>query len=163
LTDTLVGADGKEFKFSEPIGEGLPSKGFDPGENTYTAPPEDRSIVQVLVSPTSDRLQLLQPFQKWEGKDYTDLPILIKAKGKCTTDHISMAGPWLKYRGHLDNISYSILIFFTDCSNNMLIGAINAENGEANKVKNFVTGEYGPVPSVARDYKARGLVSRNYI
>jgi aconitate hydratase len=145
LTDTLKGSDGKEFRFSEPHGEGLPSKGFDPGENTYTAPPEDRSSVQVVVNETSDRLQLLKPFGKWDGKDYKDLPILIKAKGKCTTDHISMAGPWLKYRGHLDNIS-----------NNMLIGAINAENGEANKVKNAVTGEYGAVPAVARDYKAKG-------
>ena len=105
LTDTLKGADGKEFKFDEPTGEGLPAKGFDPGENTYTAPPEDRVSVNVIVSPSSDRLQLLQPFNKWDGKDYLDLPILIKAKGKCTTDHISMAGPWLKYRGHLDNIS----------------------------------------------------------
>jgi len=146
LTDTLKGADGKEFKFSAPKGEGLPSRGFDPGENTYTAPPEDRSGVEVLVSPESDRLQLLKPFEKWNGKDYIDLPILIKAKGKCTTDHISMAGPWLKYRGHLDNIS-----------NNMLIGAINAENGEANKVKNMTTGEYGAVPAVARDYKAKGI------
>jgi aconitate hydratase len=146
LTDTLKGADGKEFKFSAPKGEGLPSRGFDPGENTYTPPPEDRSTVEVLVSPESDRLQLLKPFDKWNGKDYTDLPILIKAKGKCTTDHISMAGPWFKYRGHLDNIS-----------NNMLIGALNAENGEVNKVKNVTTGEYGAVPAVARDYKAKGI------
>jgi len=102
--------------------------------------------VNVIVSPESDRLQLLKPFGKWDGKDYTGLPILIKARGKCTTDHISMAGPWLKYRGHLDNIS-----------NNMLIGAINAENGEANKVKNQVTGEYGAVPATARDYKAKGI------
>jgi aconitate hydratase len=106
LTDTLKGSDGKEFRFSAPTGEGLPKNGFDPGENTYTPPPEDRSTVEVLVSPSSDRLQLLKPFEKWNGKDYTDLPILIKVKGKCTTDHISMAGPWLKYRGHLDNISY---------------------------------------------------------
>ncbi|MCQ6483017.1 hypothetical protein NPN19_24600, partial [Vibrio parahaemolyticus] len=89
----------------------------------------DRHTVDVKVSPSSDRLQLLQPFNAWDGKDYTDMPILIKTKGKTTTDHISMAGPWLKYRGHLDNIS-----------NNMLIGAINAENDEANKVKNFTTG-----------------------
>jgi aconitate hydratase len=157
LTDTLKGADGKEFKFSVPKGDGLPSLGFDPGENTYTAPPEDRSGVEVMVSPESDRLQLLKPFDKWNGKDYVDLPILIKAKGKCTTDHISMAGPWLKYRGHLDNISYyphdkrNLIL-----RNNMLIGAINAENGEANKVKNSTTGEFGAVPAVARDYKAKG-------
>ena len=159
LTDTLAGADGKPFKFSEPTGEGLPARGFDPGENTYTPPPEDPATVQVLVSPTSDRLQLLQPFDPWNGKDYTDLPILIKAKGKCTTDHISMAGPWLKYRGHLDNISYVVLEIGVNGRNNMLIGAINAENGEANKVKNQTTGEYGPVPAVARDYKAKGTYS----
>src|SRR5271156_610453 len=146
LTDKLKGADGKEFRFSEPVGEGLPSKGFDPGENTYTPPPEDRSTVEVAVSPTSDRLQLLKPFGKWDGKDYENLPILIKVKGKCTTDHISMAGPWLKYRGHLDNIS-----------NNMLIGAINAANGEANKVKNFTTAELNAVPATARDYKKKGI------
>ncbi|KAF4542494.1 Aconitase A/isopropylmalate dehydratase small subunit swivel [Lasiodiplodia theobromae] len=146
LTDTLKGADGKEFKLKEPTGDGLPAKGFDPGRNTYQAPPADRSSVNVAVSPTSDRLQILQPFQPWDGKDATNLPILIKAKGKTTTDHISMAGPWLKYRGHLDNIS-----------NNMLIGAINSDNGEANKIKNQTTGEYGAVPDVARDYKKKGI------
>lgn len=146
LTDTLKDKDGKEFKLSPPTGEALPAKGFDPGNNTYQAPPEDRASVQVAVSPTSDRLQVLQPFQPWDGKDATDMPILIKCKGKTTTDHISMAGPWLKYRGHLDNIS-----------NNMLIGAINEANGEANKVKNFTTGEYDAVPAVARDYKAKGI------
>jgi aconitate hydratase len=146
LTDTLKDKDGKEFKLSPPTGESLPSKGFDPGNNTYQAPPEDRSSVQVAVSPTSDRLQLLQPFNAWDGKDATDMPILIKCKGKTTTDHISMAGPWLKYRGHLDNIS-----------NNMLIGAINEANGEANKVKNITTGEFDAVPAVARDYKKKGI------
>ncbi|KAF2201317.1 aconitate hydratase [Delitschia confertaspora ATCC 74209] len=146
LTDTLKGADGKEFKLKEPSGDGLPANGFDPGNDTYQAPPEDRSSVNVAVSPTSDRLQLLEPFNAWDGKDALDLPILIKAQGKTTTDHISMAGPWLKYRGHLDNIS-----------NNMLIGAINSENGEANKVKNFQTGEYGAVPAVARAYKKNGI------
>jgi aconitate hydratase len=146
LTDTLKDKDGKEFKLSPPTGEALPAKGFDPGNNTYQAPPEDRASVQVAVSPTSDRLQLLQPFQPWDGKDATDMPILIKCKGKTTTDHISMAGPWLKYRGHLDNIS-----------NNMLIGAINEANGEANKVKNFTTGEFDAVPAVARDYKKKGI------
>merc|ERR1711963_379953 len=116
------------------------------GQDTYQAPPEDRASVSVAVSPTSDRLQLLSPFSAWDGKDAKDLPILIKCQGKTTTDHISMAGPWLKYRGHLDNIS-----------NNMLIGAINAENGEANKVKNALNGEYGAVPDVARDYKKNGV------
>merc|ERR1711939_955549 len=126
LTDTLKDKDGKEFKLKAPTGDGLPAQGYDPGRDTYQAPPQDRSSVQVAVSPTSDRLQILEPFTPWDGKDATDLPILIKAQGKTTTDHISMAGPWLKYRGHLDNIS-----------NNMLIGAINSANGEANKVKNF--------------------------
>jgi len=146
LTDTLKDANGKEFKLKEPTGQGLPANGYDPGQDTYQHPPEDRSSVSVAVSPTSDRLQLLEPFDAWNGKDATDLPILIKTQGKTTTDHISMAGPWLKYRGHLDNIS-----------NNMLIGAINAENGEANKVKNSISGEYGAVPDVARDYKKNGI------
>jgi aconitate hydratase len=146
LTDTLKDKDGKEFKLKEPSGDGLPAKGYDPGMDTYQAPPEDRSTVQVAVSPTSDRLQILSPFPAWDGKDKLDMPILIKAQGKTTTDHISMAGPWLKYRGHLDNIS-----------NNMLIGAINSENGEANKIRNFTTGEYGAVPAVARDYKAKNI------
>ncbi|EOA89958.1 Aconitate hydratase mitochondrial [Exserohilum turcicum] len=146
LVDELQGADGKKFKLKEPTGLGLPTRGYDPGRDTYQAPPQDRSSVQVAVSPTSDRLQLLSPFEAWNGSDFKDLPILIKCQGKTTTDHISMAGPWLKYRGHLDNIS-----------NNMLIGAINAENGEANKVKNSLNGEYGAVPDVARDYKKNGI------
>ncbi|KAG9385882.1 Aconitate hydratase mitochondrial [Pyrenophora tritici-repentis] len=146
LTDELTGADGKKFKLKEPTGAGLPANGYDPGQDTYQAPPEDRASVSVAVSPTSDRLQLLSPFSAWDGKDAKNLPILIKCQGKTTTDHISMAGPWLKYRGHLDNIS-----------NNMLIGAINAENGEANKVKNALNGEYGAVPDVARDYKKNGV------
>lgn len=146
LTDKLKDKDGNEFLLSPPSGDGLPAKGYDPGRDTYQAPPENRESVQVVVSPTSDRLQILQPFEPWDGKDAQGIPILIKTKGKTTTDHISMAGPWLKYRGHLDNIS-----------NNMLIGAINAENGEANKVRNFLTGEYGPVPATAREYKARGI------
>ncbi|KAK7616785.1 aconitate hydratase-like protein [Phyllosticta citricarpa] len=146
LTDTLKDANGKEFKLKEPFGDGLPSQGFDPGRNTYQAPPKDRANVSVAVSPTSDRLQILQPFEPWNGKDATNLPILIKAAGKTTTDHISMAGPWLKYRGHLDNIS-----------NNMLIGAVNSANGEANKIKNQTNGEWGAVPDVARDYKKKGI------
>merc|ERR1712072_1576446 len=146
LTDSLKDKDGKEFKLKAPTGEGLPAQGYDPGRDTYQAPPQGRSSVQVAVSPTSDRLQILEPFTPWDGKDDTDLPILIKAQGKTTTDHISMAGPWLKYRGHLDNIS-----------NNMLIGAINSANGEANKVKNFTTGEFDAVPNTARDYKRKGI------
>ena len=146
LTDTLKDKDGNDFKLSPPTGAGLPANGYDPGRDTYQAPPADRQAVSVAVAPTSDRLQILEPFPPWDGKDATDLPILIKCKGKTTTDHISMAGPWLKYRGHLDNIS-----------NNMLIGAINEANGEANKVKNVTTGEWGAVPATARDYKKKGI------
>ena len=105
LTDSLKGSDGKEFKFSEPQGFELPAKGYDAGENTFQAPPSDGASVSVAVNPSSDRLQLLQPFKAWDGKDIVDAPVLIKAKGKCTTDHISAGGPWLKYRGHLENIS----------------------------------------------------------
>ncbi|HEU4952863.1 MAG TPA: aconitate hydratase [Holophagaceae bacterium] len=144
-TDELTGADGKAFKLKSPFGDELPQRGFDKGQATYQAPPADRSGLTVKVDPASNRLQLLEPFKPWEGTDLTDLPVLIKAKGKCTTDHISMAGPWLKFRGHLDNIS-----------NNLLIGAINFFNGEANKVKNALTGEYGEVPATARAYKAAG-------
>jgi aconitate hydratase len=146
MTDSLKTADEKEFKFKEPNGFELPPRGYDAGENTYQAPPSNRSALKVEVSPTSDRLQLLTPFAKWDGKDYLDMPILIKVKGKCTTDHISMAGPWLKYRGHLDNIS-----------NNMLIGAINIENDKANSIKNILTGQFEAVPKTARDYKAKGI------
>ncbi len=123
LTQTLKGSDGKEFKLDSPYGDELPSRGFDPGEDTYQHPPADGSSVRVDVDPNSDRLQLLTPFKKWDGQDYTDMQILIKVKGKCTTDHISAAGPWLKFRGHLENIS-----------NNMLIGAVNSENDAVNKV-----------------------------
>lgn len=146
LTDELTGADGEKFKLQPPTGDTLPSRGFDAGVDTYQAPPEDGSAEKVDVDPKSNRLQLLEPFKKWDGNDYIDMPILIKIKGKCTTDHISAAGPWLKYRGHLDNIS-----------NNMLIGAINIENEEANNVKNRLTGEMGKVPDVARYYKANNI------
>ncbi|KND90778.1 Aconitate hydratase, mitochondrial [Tolypocladium ophioglossoides CBS 100239] len=146
LTDKLKDKDGNEFMLKPPTGDGLPVRGYDPGNDTYQAPPKERASVSVQVAPTSDRLQILQPFQPWDGKDAKDIPILIKAQGKTTTDHISMAGPWLKYRGHLDNIS-----------NNMLIGAINEANGEANKIKNFTTGEWDAVPAVARDYKKKGI------
>ncbi|KAI4119980.1 MAG: hypothetical protein LQ345_000239 [Seirophora villosa] len=146
LTDPLKDKDGNDWMLSPPTGDGLPANGYDPGRDTYQAPPEDRASVNVLVAPESDRLQILEGFKAWDGQDATDLPLLIKCKGKTTTDHISMAGPWLKYRGHLDNIS-----------NNMLIGAINAANGEANKVKNQTTGDFGAVPATARDYKKKGL------
>ncbi|KJZ76198.1 Aconitate hydratase [Hirsutella minnesotensis 3608] len=146
LTDKLKDKDGKEFMLKPPTGDGLPTRGYDPGNDTYQAPPKDRASVNVQVSPSSDRLQVLQPFQPWDGKDAKNIPVLIKAKGKTTTDHISMAGPWLKYRGHLDNIS-----------NNMLIGAINEANGEANKIQNCTTGDWDAVPAVARDYKKKGI------
>lgn len=143
LTDTLEGADGP-FKLNPPNGDELPPRGFDPGVDTYVPPSSGH--VEVKVDPKSDRLQLLEPFSAWDGKDLQELPILIKARGKCTTDHISMAGVWLKYRGHLDNIS-----------NNMFITATNDVNGEMNKVQNAITGEWGPVPQTARDYKAAGV------
>jgi aconitate hydratase len=146
LTDELTAADGSKFKLQPPTGDTLPSAGFDAGVDTYQAPPESGEGQTVDVDPKSNRLQLLEPFKKWDGKDYNDMPILIKVDGKCTTDHISAAGPWLKYRGHLDNIS-----------NNMLIGAINIDNGEANNVKNQITGEFGKVPDVARYYKANNI------
>ncbi|XP_017145145.1 probable aconitate hydratase, mitochondrial [Drosophila miranda] len=146
LKDELEGTDGKKFKLKAPHGEELPAKGFDPGQDTYTAPPASGDDVKVVVDPKSERLQVLAPFEKWDGKDYVDLTVLIKIKGKCTTDHISAAGPWLKYRGHLDNIS-----------NNLFIGATNAENNEMNKLKNQKSGEYAAVPAVARDYKANKI------
>jgi len=144
-TQSLKTPNGKEIKLSEPHADELPSRGFDPGQDTYQAPPSDGSNLSVVVDRKSDRLQLLEPFTKWDGKDLEDLLILMKIKGKCTTDHISAAGPWLKYRGHLDNIS-----------NNMFIGAINIENDTANKIKNVLTGEWGAVPDVARNYKSQG-------
>lgn len=148
ITDTLTNQNGEQVKLDEPKGSELPAKGFDVEDNGYQAPAEDGSAVQVIVSPTSDRLQLLEPFSPWDGKNITGAKLLIKAEGKCTTDHISMAGPWLKYRGHLDNIS-----------NNMLIGAVNFFNKETNRVKNQLTGEYGEVPAVQRAYKAASVPS----
>jgi len=148
LTDTLTNENGEQVKLDEPTGMELPSKGFAVEDAGYQAPAADGSGVQVNVSPTSSRLQLLDPFAAWEGKDLFGLRLLIKAKGKCTTDHISMAGPWLKFRGHLDNIS-----------NNMLIGAINAFNDKPNSVKNQLNGTYDEVPKVQRMYKAAGEFS----
>jgi aconitate hydratase len=145
-TDKLMNADGIEVMLDEPSGLELPTKGFAVEDAGYQAPAEDGSTVQVIVSPTSDRLQLLEPFQEWEGTDLIGLKLLIKAKGKCTTDHISMAGPWLKFRGHLDNIS-----------NNMLIGAVNFYNEKTNTVKNQLNNQYAEVPAVQRDYKAHGI------
>lgn len=148
LTDTLTNDKGEQVKLDEPSGYELPPRGFAVDDAGYQKPAEDGSGVEVLVSPTSHRLQLLEPFKAWEGTDLKGLKLLIKAKGKCTTDHISMAGPWLKFRGHLDNIS-----------NNMLIGAVNYFNDSTDSVKNALTGEYGPVPATQRDYKADNLGS----
>lgn len=148
LTDTLTNEDGQQVKLDPPTGWELPEKGFAVQDAGYQAPAADGSNIEVIVSPTSSRLQLLEVFPAWEGVDLRGLKLLIKAKGKCTTDHISMAGPWLKFRGHLDNIS-----------NNMLIGATNFYNEKTNTVKNQLTGEYGGVPDVQRAYKAEGIGS----
>jgi aconitate hydratase len=148
LTDYLTNTDGEKVKLDIPSGPELPAKGFAVEDAGYQAPAENGSSVVVKVDPASSRLQLLQPFEAWNGENITGAKLLIKAKGKCTTDHISMAGPWLRFRGHLDNIS-----------NNMLIGAVNAFNDATNKVKNQLTGEYGEVPAVQRAYKAAGVAS----
>jgi aconitate hydratase len=147
-TDYLTNEQGQQVKLDPPTGDELPKKGFDVKDPGYNAPVKDGSKVVVKVSPTSDRLQLLDPFKPWEGTDLKGLRLLIKAKGKCTTDHISMAGKWLKYRGHLDNIS-----------NNLLIGATNFFNEKINSVKNTLTGEFNEVPNVQRAYKAQGIGS----
>jgi aconitate hydratase len=148
ITDTITNDKGEQVKLNAPVGDELPKRGFDVEDNGYQAPAEDGSNVVVAVAPDSSRLQLLENFPAWDGKNIENAKLLIKAKGKCTTDHISMAGPWLRYRGHLDNIS-----------NNMLIGAENAFNGKANEVKNQLTGGYGEVPAVQRAYKAAGVSS----
>ena len=146
ITDTLINQDGEEVRLEAPTGLELPPSGFDVEDNGYLAPEEDGSGVNVVVNDDSERLQLLTPFAPWNGENLTGAKLLIKAHGKCTTDHISMAGPWLRYRGHLDNIS-----------NNCLIGAVNAFNQQTNFVKNQLTGEYGGVPDVQRAYKAAGI------
>lgn len=145
LTDSITKPDGSKFKFEAPAGDELPSRGFDPGQDTYQHPPNDGSSLSVQVDPASNRLQLLAPFAVWDGKDLDDMLVLIKVKGKCTTDHISAAGPWLKFRGHLDNIS-----------NNLLIGATNIENDKMNEVTNQLTSGTGAVPATARYYKEKG-------
>jgi aconitate hydratase len=148
LTDKLINKNGEEVMLDAPKGEELPANGYAYEDNGYQAPVEDGSNVEVIVNPSSERLQLLAGFKPWNGQNITGAKLLIKAYGKCTTDHISMAGPWLRFRGHLDNIS-----------NNTLIGAVNAFNEEVNSVKNQLTGEYGPVPDTARAYKAAGVPS----
>ncbi|HLA58776.1 MAG TPA: aconitate hydratase, partial [Puia sp.] len=148
LKDKIKNRNGEYVKLDEPSGFELPPKGFSVDDPGYLPPAEDGSKLKVIVKPDSQRLQLLEPFKPWEGVDLKGLRLLIKAKGKCTTDHISMAGPWLKFRGHLDNIS-----------NNMLIGAVNYFNEKTDSVKNQLSGEYGPVPATARTYKAAGIDS----
>ena len=146
VTDILTNENGKEIMFDAPSGDDLPSDGFDVIDLGYQEPVEDGAKVDVVVNPNSERLALLIPFEPWDGKNITRMKVLIKAKGKCTTDHISMAGPWLRYRGHLDNIS-----------NNLLTGAMNYFNEKTNLVKNQLNGEYGPVPVIQRDYKSNGI------
>jgi aconitate hydratase len=148
LTDSLINESGEEVMLKEPNGSELPSAGFEVEDNGYQEPARDGSGIEVTVNPNSERLQLLTPFAKWDGQNIVGMKLLIKAFGKCTTDHISMAGPWLRYRGHLDNIS-----------NNCLIGAVNAFNDKTNSVKNQLTGDYGEVPATARAYKAAGIPS----
>ena len=148
LTDTLTDANGNPVKLDAPVGDTLPINGFTVDDNGYVAPPADSSGVEVSIAPDSQRLQRLAPFAPWDGNDLTDMPLLIKTQGKCTTDHISMAGPWLRFRGHLENIS-----------DNMLMGAVNAFNGQTNHVWNCLTGTYEAVSAVAKQYKATGMAS----
>jgi aconitate hydratase len=148
LTDSLTGADGKTFTLTAPkTAPEVPAQAFARGQNVYVAPPADGSGVTLAVSPTSERLQVMEPWPKWDGRDFLDMPVLMKTKGKTTTDHISPAGVWLRYRGHLDKFS-----------DNMFMGATNAFTGETGKGKNVLTGATGqPIAAVARDYKARGV------
>ena len=146
VTDILTNENGKEIMFDAPSGDDLPSDGFDVIDLGYQEPIKDGTKEDVVVNPNSERLALLIPFEPWDDKNITGMKVLIKAKGKCTTDHISMAGPWLRYRGHLDNIS-----------NNLLTGAMNYFNEKTNLVKNQLNGEYGPVPVIQRDYKSNGI------
>lgn len=143
--DALATPSGGEFRFQPPTGDTLPGNGYLDSDLAYQTPPADRSDVEVKISPSSERLQKLVPFEPWSGEDFKDCVILIKTKGKCTTDHITPAGPWFRYRGHLENIS-----------NNTLIGAVNAENDKVNTVRNQITQKEGDVPGTARDYKAHG-------
>lgn len=148
LTDTLTNERGEQVKLDAPVGETLPDKGFTVDDNGYVAPAADGKNLEVSIAPDSKRLQKLAPFAAWDRKDLTDMPLLIKTQGKCTTDHISMAGPWLRFRGHLENIS-----------DNMLMGAVNAFNGKTNSVWNRLTGDYEAVSAVAKQYKAKGIPS----
>ena len=148
MTDTLINEDGQAVKLDPPSGDELPLKGFDKGEAGFIAPAENGSSVQVVIAKESNRLQALEPFTAWDGKELTNMPLLIKAKGKCTTDHISMAGQWLKFRGHLENIS-----------DNLLMGAENSFNGLTNSVKNSDNGTFDKVSTMAKYYKSQGKKS----
>ncbi|HPM13247.1 MAG TPA: aconitate hydratase [Bacteroidales bacterium] len=148
LTESLINKHGKHVTLQAPVGDVIPAKGFEMVDAGFIAPDQANSLIEISISPDSERLQKLEPFEPWNGKDFTNLQLLIKAQGKCTTDHISMAGPWLRYRGHLENIS-----------DNLLMGAVNAYNGETNKVCNSLTGLYDKVSSVAKAYKTQGLSS----
>ncbi len=145
ITDTLTNDAGEEIRLDVPVGEELPDQGFDPGASGFIAPPADRSGVEVVVAPTSTRLQLLEPFPAWDGQDFVALPVLVKAKGKCTTDHISAAGPWLRFRGHLENIS-----------GNLFLGAVNAFTGETGTGKDQLDGETRSFPDIAKHYHEAG-------
>ena len=145
-TDTLTAPDGSEVQLEPPVGEVLPDKGYDPGENAFTPPPDDPASVEVEVSPTSERLQLLAPFPEWDGEDLRDLPVLVKAQGKCTTDHISAAGPWLRFRGHLENIS-----------GNLFLGVVNAFTGGTGEGKDRTDGATRPYPEIAKRYAEHGI------
>jgi len=145
-TDTITSPSGAEVRLEPPVGEVLPDAGYDPGQNTFTPPPADSSDVVVEVSPNSDRLQLLQPFAAWDGNDYLGLPVLMKAQGKCTTDHISAAGKWLKYRGHLENIS-----------GNLFIGVVNAFGGGVGEGKSVIDGHVDSLPNLAKQYSEAGI------
>ncbi len=145
-TDTLTNDAGEQVRLDPPVGQALPEAGFDPGEETFQAPPSDGSGVEVVVHPQSDRLQLLEAFDAWDGQDYDALPILLKAQGKCTTDHISAAGPWLKYRGHLENIS-----------GNLYLGAVNAYTGEAGTGKDPTDGQTRSFPEIAQRLHAAAI------
>ena len=144
--DTLTASDGTAVRLEPPVGEVLPDRGYDPGQDTFTPPPEERSDVEVVVDPTSERLQLLEPFAAWDGEDYVGLPVLMKAQGKCTTDHISAAGPWLRYRGHLENIS-----------GNLFLGVVNAFTGATGEGKDATDGETRPYPEIAKNHATKGV------
>jgi len=147
LTDELTAKDGTKFKLAPPeIAPEVPENGFNLGKDVYVSPADDPESVEVLINPNSTRLQKLEPFQKWDGKDYLSMPVMVKAKGKCTTDHISPAGPWLMFRGHLDKLS-----------DNLLLGAVNAFTGEVGKGKNTLTGTIESLPNIARQYKAKNM------